>query len=94
MSKISKRRKTLDEKNLKPLVVSLPYADWATALAGAGEVASGNVTRLLPEDVRLVVKDLMMTRPEDERVIGARAKIISAAMDLNAKGRIVLTGAA
>lgn len=84
----------LDEKNLKPLVVSLPYADWATALAGAGEVATGNVTRLLPEDVRLVVKDLMMTRPEDERVIGARAKIISAAMDLNAKGRIVLKGAA
>ncbi|PKM97866.1 MAG: hypothetical protein CVU79_06090 [Elusimicrobia bacterium HGW-Elusimicrobia-3] len=84
----------LDEKNLKPLVVSMPYADWATALAGAGEVATGNVTRLLPEDVRLVVKDLMMTRPEDERVIGARAKIISTAMDLNAKGRIVLKGAA
>jgi len=84
----------LEEKNLKPLVVSLPYADWATALAGAGEVATGNVTRLLPEDVRLVVKDLMMARPEDERVIGARAKIISAAMDLNAKGRIVLKGGA
>lgn len=84
----------LDEKNLKPLVVSMPYADWATALAGAGEVATGNVTRLLPEDVRLVVKDLMMTRPEDERVIGARAKIISAALDLNAKGRIVLKVAA
>ncbi len=80
----------LDDKNLRPLVVSLPYADWAAALAGAGDTAVNNVTRLLPEDVRPIVRDLMVNRPEEERIIGARAKIISAAMDLNAKGRIVL----
>jgi len=80
----------LDDKNLRPLVVTLPYADWAAALAGAGETAVGNVTKLLPEDVRLIVKDLLVNRPEEEKIIGARAKIISAAIELNAKGRIVL----
>ena len=60
------------------------------ALSGAGETAVGNVTRLLPEDVRLIVKDMMLARPEEEKVIGARARIISSAIDLNAKGRIVL----
>ena len=80
----------LDDKNLRPLVVSLPYAEWAAALYGAGETPQGNVLRLLPEDVRLVVKDMLATRPEEERIIGARARIISAALELNAKGRIVL----
>jgi flagellar motor switch protein FliG len=80
----------LDDKNLRPLVVTLPYADWAAALAGAGETAVGNVTKLLPEDVRLIVKDLLVNRPEEEKIIGARAKIISAAIELNAKGRIVI----
>lgn len=80
----------LDEKNLRPLVVSLPYADWATALAAAGETAVGNVTRLLPEDIRIIMKDMMLNRPEEEKVMVARAKIISAAIELNAKGRIAL----
>jgi hypothetical protein len=80
----------LDDKNLRPLVVSLPYADWAAALAGAGETAAGNVTRLLPEDIRLIVKDLMLNRPEEEKIIGSRAKIISAAIELSGKGRIVI----
>ena len=80
----------LDDKNLRPLVVSIPYAEWAAALTGAGETAVGNVTRLLPEDVRLIVKDLMLARPEEEKVIGARARIISNAIDLNAKGRLIL----
>ncbi len=84
----------LDEKNLRPLVISLPYADWAAALHGAGETAAANVTRLLPEDVRLVVKDMLAARPEEEKVITARAKIITAAIDLNAKGRLVLKGGA
>jgi hypothetical protein len=80
----------LDEKNLRPLVLSQPYAEWAAALAGAGDTAVGNVTRLLPEDVRLIVKDLMINRPAEDRVIGARAKIISAALELSAKGRIAI----
>jgi flagellar motor switch protein FliG len=80
----------LDEKNLRPLVLSLPYAEWAAALAGAGDTAAGNVTRLLPEDVRLIVKDLMANRPEEDKIIGARAKIISAALELSSKGRITL----
>ncbi|MBI4350067.1 MAG: hypothetical protein HY550_01390 [Elusimicrobia bacterium] len=80
----------LDEKNLRPLVVSMPYADWATALAAAGETAVGNVTRLLPEDIRIIMKDMMLSRPEEEKVMVARAKIISAAVELNAKGRIAL----
>lgn len=80
----------LDEKNLRPLVVSLPYADWATALAAAGETAAGNVTRLLPEDIRIIIKDMMLNRPDEEKVMAARAKIISAAIEMNSKGRIVL----
>lgn len=80
----------LDEKNLRPLVVSLPYTDWATALAAAGETAVGNVTRLLPEDIRIIMKDMMLNRPEEEKVMVARAKIISAAIEMNAKGRIAL----
>ena len=80
----------LDEKNLRPLVVSLPYTDWATALAAAGETAVGNVTRLLPEDIRIIMKDMMLNRPEEEKVMVARAKIISAAIEMNSKGRIVL----
>ena len=80
----------LDDKNLRPLVVSMPYAEWAAALYGAGETPAGNVLRLLPEDVRLVVKDMLATRPEEEKIIGARAKIISAAIELSAKGRIII----
>ena len=80
----------LDDKNLRPLVVSMPYTEWAAALAGAGDTAAHNVTRLLPEDVRLIVKDIMLNRPEEEKIIGARAKIISAALELNSKGRITL----
>lgn len=80
----------LDDKNLRPLVVSLPYAEWAAALYGAGETPQGNVLRLLPEDVRLVVKDMLANRPEEEKIIGARARIISAALELSAKGRIVI----
>lgn len=84
----------LDEKNLRPLVVSLPYTDWASAMYGAGETAVGNVTRLLPEDIRIIVKDLMANRPEEEKVMVARAKIISAAIELNSRGRIVIKEAA
>ncbi len=84
----------LNEKNLRPLVVSLPYADWAAALPGAGEAAAANVTRLLPEDIRIIVKDMMLNRPEEEKVMGARAKIISAAIELNSRGRIVIKEAA
>lgn len=80
----------LDEKNLRPLVVSLPYTDWATALSAAGETAVGNVTRLLPEDIRIIMKDMMLNRPEEEKVMVARAKIISAAIEMNSKGRIAL----
>ena len=80
----------LDEKNLRPLVVSMPYTDWATALSAAGETAVGNVTRLLPEDIRIIIKDMMLNRPEEEKVMVARAKIISAAIEMNSKGRIVL----
>ncbi|MDO8805094.1 MAG: FliG C-terminal domain-containing protein [Elusimicrobiota bacterium] len=84
----------LDEKNLRPLVVSLPYADWAAAMTGAGETAISNVTRLLPEDIRIIVKDMMANRPEEEKVMGARAKIISAAIEMNSRGRIVIKEAA
>ena len=84
----------LNDKNLRPLVVTVPYTDWAAALAGSGETAAGNITRLLPEDVRLIVKDLLMTPPEEEKIIGARAKIISAAIELSARGRIVIKEAA
>lgn len=80
----------LDEKNLRPLVVSLPYVDWAAALSGAGETAATNVTRLLPEDVRIIVKDMLLSRPEEEKVMVARAKIISTAIEYNAKGRITI----
>lgn len=80
----------LDETNLRPLVESLPCADWAAALAGAGDAAIGNVTRLLPENSRLIVKDLMENRPGEEKILGSRAKIISAALELNGKGRIRL----
>ena len=78
----------LDEKNLRPLLAAVPYADWGTALWGASEAVSGNILRLLPEHARLIVKEMAATRPEDEKVLGARAKIISTAMDLAAKGRI------
>ncbi|MDD5207759.1 MAG: FliG C-terminal domain-containing protein [Elusimicrobiales bacterium] len=84
----------LDEKNLRPLVVSLPYVDWAAALSAAGETAVGNVTRLLPEDIRIIVKDMMLNKPEEEKIMIARAKIISAAIELNSKGRIVIKEAA
>ncbi len=84
----------LDEKNLRPLVVSMPYVDWAAALSAAGETAVGNVTRLLPEDIRIIVKDMMQNKPEEEKIMIARAKIISAAIELNSKGRIVIKEAA
>ncbi|HAT72793.1 MAG TPA: hypothetical protein DCS63_08255 [Elusimicrobia bacterium] len=80
----------LDDKNLRQLVTALPYTDWAAALAGAGEAAAGNVTRLLPENIGPIVKNLMLDRPEEEKINGARAKIISTALELSEKGRIVI----
>lgn len=80
----------LDEKNLRPLVLAIPYADWAAALWGVPEAAAGSIIRLLPEDVRLIVKEMLSTRPEDDKLLGARARIISSALDLGGKGRIEL----
>ena len=80
----------LDEKNLRPLVMAIPYADWGTALWGLTPAASANILRLFPDDVRAIVKDMMAFRPEDEKLLGTRARIISAAAELAAKGRIEL----
>lgn len=76
--------------NLRPIVVGIPYKDWAVALQGMPEDAIGNVLNILPEDVRIITKDLMLTRQEQAKVIKARAQIIWKAMDLNAKGKITL----
>lgn len=80
----------LDDKNLRPLIIGLPYRDWASALQGAPERASSNVMRLFPDDIRRIVKDLLLTTLEKEVVINSRARIISMAVDLGKKGKIDL----
>ncbi len=80
----------LDDKNLRPLVISLPYRDWASALQGAPENAVSNVVKLFPNDIRLIIKDLLLTPLEKELVINSRARIISAAVELGRKGKIDL----
>lgn len=84
----------LDDKNLRPVVVALPYREWASALQGAPESAAGNVMKLFPDDIRLIIKDLLLTHQEKETVINSRARIISAAADLGRKGKIDLKGGA
>jgi hypothetical protein len=37
---------------------------------------------------------MLINRPQEERIIGARAKIISTALELSAKGRITVKEAA
>jgi hypothetical protein len=80
----------LDDKNLRPVVISMPYRDWASALQGAPENAVTNVIKLFPNDIRLIIKDMLLTPQEKEIVINSRAKIISAAADLGRKGKIDL----
>lgn len=80
----------LDDKNLRPVVIALPYREWAYALQGATEAAVSNVIRLFPEDIRLIMKDLLVTSREKELVINSRAKVISAAMELAKKGKVDL----
>ncbi|MCX5785383.1 MAG: hypothetical protein NTX59_06815 [Elusimicrobia bacterium] len=80
----------LEEKNLRPVVVARPYADWACALAGIPPASAANVTKLMSEDVRLIVKDLLSGPQELEKTINARAKIIAAALELERKGRTTL----
>ncbi|KAF0127542.1 MAG: hypothetical protein FD189_16 [Elusimicrobia bacterium] len=79
---------SMDEKNLKPLVLSLPYADWAVALQGMDEGHTRSVMKVFPEDVRAIVRDMLSARQEKEKVILARAKVIATAMDLASKNRI------
>lgn len=81
----------LDEKNLKPLVLALPYPEWAVALQGMDEGHTRSVMKVFPEDVRAIVRDMLATRQEKEKVILARARVIATAMDLASKNRIEIT---
>ncbi|MBU2574902.1 MAG: hypothetical protein KKH28_12575 [Elusimicrobia bacterium] len=78
----------LDDKNLRPVVISMPYKDWAAALQGAPEASVTNVLKLFPDDIKLIVKDLLTTVQEKDVVINSRARVISAALDLSGKGKI------
>ncbi|MCG2724887.1 MAG: hypothetical protein L6420_01300 [Elusimicrobia bacterium] len=82
----------LDVKNLRPLTLALPYKDWATGLQGASSTVLRHVINIYPDDLRAIVKDLLVKEVEREKVIAARAKIISAAIEMDLKGKISLKG--
>ena len=82
----------LDVKNLKPLTLALPYKDWATGLQGIPSSALRHVINVYPDDLRAIVKDLLIKEVEREQVIAARAKIISTAIEMDSKGKISLKG--
>ncbi|MBI4803143.1 MAG: hypothetical protein HY796_11530 [Elusimicrobia bacterium] len=78
----------LDDKNLRPVVVSMPYKDWATALQGAPDASVMNVLKLFPDDIKLIVKDMLTTVQEKDAVINSRARVLSTALELSGKGKI------
>lgn len=80
----------LDDKNLRPLVMSTPYREWATALQGAPDASVTSVLRLFPEDIKLIMRDLLAAAQEKDAVIGSRARIISAAIVMNGTGKIAI----
>ncbi|OGS34156.1 MAG: hypothetical protein A3J82_02755 [Elusimicrobia bacterium RIFOXYA2_FULL_69_6] len=80
----------LEDKNLRPVVMTMPYREWAMALQGAPDAAVTNVLRLFPEDIKLIVRDLLSTAQEKDAVIGARARVIAAAIELSGKGKIAI----
>jgi FliG C-terminal domain/FliG middle domain len=82
----------LDVKNLKPITLALPYKDWATGLQGIPSSALRHVINVYPDDLKAIVKDLLINEVEREQVIAARAKIISTAIELDSKGKISLKG--
>ena len=49
-------------------------------------------TDCAPDDLRAIVKDLLIKEVEREQVIAARAKIITTAIELDSKGKISLKG--
>lgn len=78
----------LEDKHLRPVVMALPYREWAAALQGAPDASAANVMRLFPEDIRLIVKDLLAAPQEKDAVIGARARVIATALELSGRGKI------
>ncbi|MBI4656962.1 MAG: hypothetical protein HY746_09505 [Elusimicrobia bacterium] len=80
----------METENLRPLVIAMPYQEWASALQGTQEESIANVEKLFPEDIRNILKEMMAVSQTKEKIIMARLGIISAAMDLNAKGKIKL----
>jgi len=78
----------LDEKNLRPIVMSIPYKEWACALSGLGDKIASNVFKIFPEDIRIIVQDLLKLHYENEQIINSRAKIISKTVELVTKGKI------
>jgi len=80
----------LDEKTLRPIVMAIPYKEWACALSGFGDKISANVIKIFPEDIRIIVQDLLKLHYENEQIINSRALIISKTIELASKGKIEL----
>lgn len=78
----------LEDKNLRPVVMAVPYREWANALHGAQDSVINNVLRIFPDDIKPIVKDMLTTPQEKDAVIGSRAKVISQAIELSGKGKI------
>jgi len=80
----------LDAKNLRVILMGMPYQEWATALHGVSDSAKRHVVNIYPEEIRAIVKDLLSAEKERHEIISARAKIITTVLDMTAKGKVSL----
>lgn len=80
----------LDAKNLRSVLMTMPYQEWAVALQGMPDGAKRHVINIYPDEIKVIVKDLLGAEKERHEVISARAKVISTVLDMTAKGKISL----
>jgi len=78
----------LEDKKLRLIVMSAPYREWACALKGLSDKVANNVVKIFPEDVRIIVQDLLKGNFENSEIVNSRAKIISKTVELAGKGKV------
>ncbi|MFH1619448.1 MAG: FliG C-terminal domain-containing protein [bacterium] len=80
----------LASENLRPVVTSVSYQNWGTALRGMPRETSETILALFPGDIRPVVEDIIATPQNKDKIVAARSGIVTSAMSLAEKGKISL----
>lgn len=79
---------SLRDADFRRLISAVPYADWGVALRGADEALAARVEGELEPGPRGLVREAMERPHPRADVVSARSKVVTAALDLAARGQI------